>query len=85
MGNETMKLWGVSVSYFTGKIEAYLRSIVSPPPPSDAPVRAAILQLTTAYGARIAMGETEDTVRLWGSEQQMLEMTVRVLRAALMG
>lgn len=25
MGNETMKLWGVSVSYFTGKIEAYLR------------------------------------------------------------
>lgn len=67
------------------KIEAYLRSIVSPPPPADAPVRAAILQLTTAYGARIAMGETEETVRLWGSEQQMLEMTVRVLRAALMG
>jgi len=25
MGSEAMKLWGVGVSYFTGKIEAYLR------------------------------------------------------------
>ena len=65
------------------KIEKYLRSLVSPPPPKSAPVRAAIMQLTTAWGARIAMNDDKDARRLWGPDAQMLAMTVQVLRAAL--